>query len=67
LLTAVPQHKIILRPVVRALELQGLISDAARLDPVNLGGKVFWNVTELGALCLRLLEERTPLSDENSK
>ncbi len=43
----------ILRPVVRLLELHGLIADANRLRPGAVG--VIWELTDLGKLCLRLL------------
>lgn len=43
----------VLRPIVRVLELHGLIADANRLTPGVAG--VIWELTDMGQLCLRLL------------
>ena len=43
----------VLRPIVRVLELHGLIADANRLNPGVAG--VIWELTDMGQLCLRLL------------
>lgn len=44
----------VLRPIVRILELHGLIADANRLTPSAVG--VIWELTDMGQLCLRLLK-----------
>jgi len=61
IMNAFPHYNLIIRSIVRMLELHGLMTDKGELDPVTYRGRVYWVVAPLGVALLQIFE-RQPTS-----